>query len=272
MKPLLFIFFLLYTPLAAAPLIVGTSVSPQATLVQKVGGERVQVITLIPPGANPHTYNLRPRQLAQISKAQLYIAIGNDFSFEQTWLNRIISLNPNLKIVNCSQTVITHTDHEHLDPHFWLSPRGCKIAIDNITQGLTDADPKGKHTYQANQKTYKTKLDSLNTWVIQTLANLQTRTILVYHPAWTHFAHDFNLTQLAIEHEGKDPTPKHMAYLITQAKKHGIRTIFSEPQFNNASAKTIANEINGKIIYLDPLAPDPITNIQTLTRTIADQH
>jgi len=259
-------------PLAAAPIVVAVSVPPQATLVKKVGGDKVQIITLIPPGASPHSYNLRPRQLTDISQAKLYVAVGSGFSFEQTWMDRITDINPKLKVIACTQHITTHTDHDHTDPHFWLSPRGCKVAIDNITKALTKTDPNSAHIYQANQKAYNAQLDSLNTWITHTLTNLKSRTFLVYHPAWTHFARDYNLTQLAIEHEGKDPTPRHMAHIISQAQKHNIRTIFTEPQFNSASAKTIAKEINGKVIHLDPLASDPIANLKIVTQAIATQH
>ncbi len=269
MKTLLLTLSILYTPIAAAPIIVAVSVPPQATLAKRIGGDHIQVITMVPSGANPHTYDLRPSQLADLSRTQLYIAVGAHFTFEHAWMDRIQNINPDLTIINSSESLPVYTDHDHPDPHFWLSPQGCKTAITNITRALINTDPTHADHYTHNRNQYSSELDTLDIWITQTLANLKTRTFLVYHPAWTHFARTYNLEQIAIEHEGKDPTPKHMAKLIQRANKQNIQTIFVEPQFNTASAKAIASEINDQIIQIDQQAPDPTESLRTFTQAIA---
>ena len=185
-------------------------------------------------------------------------------------MDRIRNINPKLTVINSSKD--QSTDHDHPNPHFWLSPHGCKTAIINITRALINIDPAHTDHYTHNRDQYSSEIDSLNIWITQTLTNLKTRAFLVYHPAWTHFAHSYNLEQIAIEHEGKDPSPKHMAKLIQHARKRNIHTLFVEPQFNTASAETIARELNAQIIQLDPLAPDPIVTLRTITQAIATQH
>lgn len=228
---------------------VVVSILPQVEFLERIGGEKVEICLMIPTGESPTTYEPTPNQLAYISKAEIYARVGPDFVFELAWMDRILSLNPSLRVLDCSEGI----DRIPGDPHTWLSPKLTKRIIENLCQGLVKLDPENMDYYVGNRDNYLLELSQLDKNFTQVLAKRKNRKFLVYHPAWTYFARDYNLEQIAIEKEGKDPSLKWIIRLIHQAKQHKIKTIFASPQFNTRNAEVISKEIGGKVVFIDPL-------------------
>jgi zinc transport system substrate-binding protein len=262
-----------HTPNAETTEKVGVVVTilPQAELVESVGGEKVTVTVMVPPGQDPHTYAPTFSQLAAVRQAKLYTEVGSGVDFELAYMDSIVEANRNMLVVDCSEGVelIETEDHEHeednhlggTDPHIWLSPRNAKIMVENICDGLIQVDPQNREYYIQNKNEYLTKLDELDADIDSSLAGITNRYFIVFHPAWGYFARDHNLTQIAIEIEGKTPSPKDVANLIQEAKERNIKMVFASPQFDVKSAKTIAEAIGGRVAFLDPLARDYINNM-----------
>ena len=215
---------------------VAVSILPQAEAVRRVGGEKVGVVVMIPPGANPATYELAPSQLRKLSKADMYVRVGENFIFEKAWMNKIVGINPGMPVVDCSEGV----ELLGADPHIWLSPKNAWRMARNVFRGLAQIDPDSRVYYEQNLKGYQQELDELGAEIAQVLAGLQNRKFMVYHPAWAYFARDYSLEQIAIEKEGKHPTPRGIARLIKLARQDGITTIFASPQFRTDNAELIA--------------------------------
>ncbi|MDD5095056.1 MAG: zinc ABC transporter substrate-binding protein [Dehalococcoidia bacterium] len=246
------------------------SVLPQAEFAETVGGDKVNVTVMVPPGADPHTYELTPSQMRKVSKARLYAKVGSGVEFELAWLNKLIAQNRNMGVIDCSEGIVLAEgigEDEHddgIDPHIWMSPVNAKIMVQNICAGLVEIDPANQTYYEANRDAYLQKLTQLDQEIREGLSGVTNRIFMVYHPAFGYFASEYNLTMLPIQKEGKEPTASGLASLIDQAKEYNIRVIFAETQFNPQSAKVIAKEIGGKVIMVDPLARDYIVNMQTL--------
>lgn len=156
-----------------------------------------------------------------------------------------------------------HHHHGGLDPHIWLDPVRFGQIAKNTCQGLVKIDPANAATYKANLAKLLADLDATNTDIAAMLSSLpeDRRTFLVFHPAWGYFADRYHLHQMAIEAEGKEPGPKETARILDFCKERHIRVIFVQPQFSTRSAQTIANELGGQVVPLNPLAVDWKNNI-----------
>ena len=240
---------------------VVASIPPLAEFVEKVGGERVSVLVMVPSGANPHTYEPTSTQLKEVSKAKVYVKVGSGVEFELVWLDKVLEFNKDILVVDCSQDV----ELVGGDPHIWLSPRNAKIMVANIYEGLAQVDPQGKAYYAKNKEEYIRKLTKLDREIAESLSEIRNRKFMVYHPAWGYFARDYNLTQIPIEKEGKEPTARDLAELVKQAKADNIKIIFASPEFNPKTAEVIADEIDCKIVFISPLAKDYIANLRKVT-------
>jgi len=256
---------------------VVVSILPLADFVENVGGERVNVSVMVPPGASPHAYEPAPNQMVTLAEAKMYVKVGSGVEFELVWMDKLVAINKEMLLVDSSRGVQllemvegTHEGEEYergddrgaVNPHIWLSPRNAKIMVQNIYEGLVQVDPANRAYYERNRDIYLQKLTELDRDIRDGLSRVTNRRFMVYHPAFGYFAKDYNLTLLPIEVEGKEPTAAGMAYLIEQAKEHNIKVVFASPQFNPQSVKVIAKAIGGRVVFINPLARDYITNMR----------
>ena len=273
---------------------VVVSILPQAEFVESVGGDKVEVTVIIPPGASPHTYELNPGQLEEISKAKIYITVGSGIGFELVWTSKIIEMKREMLIVDCSKGVelieeshkndedfenehgydkeaeeVYKSKHNNIDPHIWLSLKNAKIMVENIYKGLIQIDSGNQNYYEKNKDNYLEELDRLDDEISQLLSKKKNRKIMVFHPAWAYFAKDYGILQISIEEEGKEPTPKGIENLINQAMEYDIKIIFASPEFSAQSAETIAREIGGSVALVSPLEKNYLENISKVARAFA---
>ena len=166
----------------------------------------------------------------------------------------------------------TDNDHTeapaHPDPHIWLSTTNDLIIAENITTALCQVNPEHAETYRRNLATFSQKINKVKIKLEQLLLPFKGRTLYVYHPAFGYFASEFGLQQQAVEHEGKQPTPKELAGLIKNAKHDKVKFIFVQPRFSERSADIIANQVGAKVIRLDPLSHDLLGNYLKIAESI----
>ena len=241
------------------------TILPQAEFVEKVGGEKVQISVMVPPGASPHTYEPTPKQLIEASEADIYFQVGSGVDFETAFMDKIVKLNSKMLVVNCSKGI----EILDRDPHVWLSPRNAKRMVRNIYDAFVQVDPKNKEYYRRNMELYLKELDKLDREIREILKNATNRCFMIYHPAWGYFAREYNLTQIPVEKEGKEPTVRGLMALIDQARRLKMKVIFVSPQFDRKKAEIIAESIQGRIVFLDPLAKDYVDNLRSVTLKIA---
>lgn len=245
---------------------VVVSILPQEDFVRNIGGDRVMVTVMIPPGESPASYEPSPQQLKNLADAQLYIRVGL-IPFEQANMASLVSLNPGMKVVDCSEGI----QIEGNDPHTWLSPRLAKIHSECICQALAQADPLNRDSYFQNLQEYQEELELLDARLNKTLSKVENRKLLVFHPAWGYFASDYGFEQISIEVEGKEPTAKEITNIIDTAKRENIRVIFVQKQFNPKSAQAIADQINASIVFIDPLPSEYIRNMESIADAISQE-
>lgn len=302
MKKLAMLLSILAVGLFAKP-VVTVSIIPQKYFVEQIAGDTLDINIMVPKGAEPATYEPKPKQMADLAKSDIYFSIG--VPFEKVWVKKFASMYPKLPIVKTDDDIEKrgmaahhhhegeakhdeheehaehHEEHEHhnheahehpkgmLDPHIWLDPRLVKIQANTIAEALMKKYPKNKSLYAKNLRNFQKRLNALNNEIADMLKTKKGKKFLVYHPAWGYFANRYNLVQEAIEIEGKEPKPKALQEIINEAKEDGVGVIFVQPQFSQKSAKTIASAIKGEVVSIDSLDGDWENGLKNSAKILA---
>jgi zinc transport system substrate-binding protein len=276
-------------PAWAANVKTFVSIAPQQYFVQKIGGDLVDVSVLVAPGADPHTYEPKPRQVAELAKSAVYFAVGIDF--EKAWMQKIAAANPHMRIVQTDEGIakIAMAGHHHQahekgpkethakdkqhhphevapDPHVWLSPPLVKVQAGHIRDALVAVDPANRTRYEENYTAFLREIDALDAELKSLFAGRQGARFMVFHPSWGYFAEAYGLEQVPVEIEGKDPKAAQLKELIRHAKEHGIKVVFVQPQFSAKSAEMVSREIGGQVVAVDPLAASWADNLREVGR------
>ncbi|KYC52427.1 MAG: high-affinity zinc transporter periplasmic component [Candidatus Methanofastidiosum methylothiophilum] len=266
-------------------IIVYATIQSQKEMIEAVGGDKVTVNIIVPPGDSPHTRDLTPSQLTDLAKARIYVMVGSGVEFEVKSIDKIRDLNKNMIVIDSSKGIelISIGFHAHegeelhseeedgKDPHIWNSIKNGKTMVQNIYDGLILVDPDNKEYYLKNRDEYIMKLDEADQYIANELTDIPNRSFMIFHPSWGYFARDYNLTQIAIEVGGKEPTLQSLSHTIEEAKEENIKTVFVSPGFSSKAAEIITKEIGGKTEVLDPLAENYIENLKITANKIKNQ-
>ncbi len=253
-------------PRETRPLVM-VSVLPQKYVVDRIAAEWVRVEVMIPPGANPQSYEPSLSTMAHFGEAALYVKVGHPhFPFEEAWLDRILAEAPGLPVVDCSKGI----ESREGDPHIWLAPRHVEQMAIEIEAALEKILPDQREKLAANLASLRSEIAALDGDIRKQLADKKGGRFLVLHPAWGYFAEAYGLEQVAIEHEHKEPGAHELAELIEHAKEEGVKVVFVQPQFDPSAAETLAREIGARIEPLDPLAYDWPANLRRAAKALAE--
>jgi zinc transport system substrate-binding protein len=283
MKKYFSLLFILLSSFSYANINAIVSILPQKTFLEEIGGNLVNVSVMVQAGDSPHSYEPKPSQMVDITKADVYFAIGVEF--ENVWLKKFQNQNNSLLMVDLAKDIskidIKQHGHSHghkedkhdeeaKDPHIWTSPSNIKTIAKNILNTLVSIDKKNEQTYQQNYSHFIAKIDHTDATIKDVLRNTPKHTkFMVFHPSWGYFAKEYNLEQFPIEVEGKEPKPRELAYIIKEAREENIKAIFTQPEFSDKSAKIIANELKVKVIKVSPLNPDWAKNLIDIAKAIS---
>lgn len=247
----------------AAPLVV-VSIPPQATLVERLADGAVDVRTLLPPGASPATYAPGPRQVAELTMARAWVRIG--VPFERALVDRIREIAPAVEVVAPPVGPVVPSDGHghgsHDDPHVWLDPELLAVHAGSIADVLIRLLPDQADAISARLADLRSELERLDRRIAARLAPYAGRAVFVFHPAFGYFTRRYGLVQVAVEVEGGEPSPRHLAEMVERAEASGVRTVFVQPQVAGRGAAALAEAIGGRVETLDPLAPDPVANLE----------
>lgn len=236
---------------------VAVGIPPLADFVREVGGDRVEVELMVPPGASVEIYEPTPRQIQFVSQAGVLVLNGLGLEF---WADNVIkgSGNANLLVVNTSDGVTGLIGGEEgggSNPHIWLDPTKARMQVEHIRDALVRVDPAGAEAYQTNTAKYLEKLDALDRELANRIKTWRYKEFIAFHPAWQYFAAHYGLEQVASieEFPGKEPSPQYLVEVARKARSLGAGAIFAEPGLSPKAAQVIAAEAGKEVLLLDDL-------------------
>lgn len=256
--------------------IITVTIEPLRYFTEAIAGEHFKVVSMVPKGSSPESYDPTPQQLVALGNSQAYLRIGY-IGFEQAWMKKLEANHPNMKVYDTSQGIDLirseghwHGDHFHeggVEPHIWNSTQNASMMADNIYKALCELD-------STHQEEYKHRLDSLKKTIARTDENVKailknaSTSFLIYHPALSYFARDYGLKQISIEEGGKEPSPAHLKELIELCKREKIHVIFVQQEFDQRNAQLIADELGIKVVSINPLSYDWTDEMENAARSL----
>ena len=274
---------------------VAVSIPPHAWLVEQIGGEHVRVQTIVKPGESPETFQPDDHQITQILRCEYYFLCGFPFEYGRS-LSAIRSVE-RLKRIDLRDelplmtSLHDHTDHDHADHdhadhesetrgegndpyagtdfHIWLSVPLVKLQAQRIAAELSEARPSFRADFERRLQALISELDALDTEIRAILEPYRDRSFLVVHPAWGYFAADYGLHQLAMHHDGKQPSDSEMTELQRQVSLSRIRTVFVQEESGLRTATTLAESLGCHAVVLPVLAPQISDTLRTTAQKLA---
>lgn len=256
------------------------SIPPYLYFVEKIAGDLVEVSTLAPEGSNPHIFEPTPKQIQEIYQAKVWIRLGE--SFEYKVAKTLESQHKDLLVVDLSKTVPLLTSHDHCncghshdhhaeaqDLHIWMSPILAKKQADVIAKALEEAFPEHKDLFATRLASFQEELDQLHILIKEKLLPFASQAVLVSHPAFAYFCKDYDLEQISIEVEGKDPRPQDISSVIENAEKAHVRLVLIQEQYNNKGALALADRLKVPTFSTDPYSSKYEQMLLDITSQIA---
>ncbi|MFA5108498.1 MAG: metal ABC transporter substrate-binding protein [Candidatus Micrarchaeia archaeon] len=265
---------------------VVASFYPMYDFAKNVGGERVEVSILIPPGVEPHNFEATPSAIKKLSDANVFVMNGAGM---ELWAPNLLNgvANQNLIVVDASNGIElitaeealgrgeehidegekerieaekgTNVEHEEehshgkYDPHIWLNPVLAKKQVENIKDAFVQADPQGREYYENNAVEYEKKLDALDKKLRDEILGCNKKEILITHATLGYFCQEYGCVQIPIEgiSEEGEPSPSDLAKIVDEARKKNVSAVYFESLISPKSAQTLASEINGQVLVFN---------------------
>lgn len=242
---------------------VAATIFPLYDLVRNIGGEKIEAILILPPGASPHTYEISAAKVKEMQTVKTLFTIGAGVDF---WAEKLAQ-GDDIKVISLDKSVILVPfkiqGHEHegknekegLDPHYWLSPDNAVIMAQKITKELSSLNPENEKYYQDNLQKFISALEVKNIEWKNKLGQLNKKELVVFHDAWGYFADYFGLEIVATfePFPGKTPTPKYLIKLQKEVEENNIKSLFVEPQLSKEAISTLAQDLGVGVAILDPI-------------------
>ena len=250
------------------------TITPMQMIIDEITDGDFNVEVIVPKGASPETFEPTPKQITALNDAEFIFSTGL-IDFEKNLVKRI---NGNAEVVNLSTGIeliagsCSHGHHHHahgVDPHIWTSPRTLRTMVNNAHDAIMAHYPDSLK-YTETTERLLARIDSLDCKCQRMIEDANVEAMIIYHPAYTYYAHDYNIEQIAIEHDGKEPSLRQLTGLINTAKQHNVNIILRQPQYNIDKVRPIAEAINAEIITTDPLAEDIMAEIKRVTAIICE--
>ncbi len=260
------------SPTEKKPLIL-TSIDPYAFLVERIAGDTVSVVTLVPSGANPHIFEPSPRDASMVTQACAWVCAGE--SFETKILSLLGSAAPRLRVLDMSSGVDlirSHSCcmHEAADRHIWMSPTITKDLAGRVTQMLCELFPQNKSLYERNLSVLVEELVVLHLQIQEILSSSRNALLVLSHPSLGYFCKEYHLEQLSVEVEGKDPLPRDIAHLLEHVRGRFVKKVFVQQGYNNKGAERVAERLGLSTCEIDPYSKNYIENLRFIASSIAE--
>lgn len=233
---------------------ITVTIEPLRYFTEQIAGNKFDVVTMVPNGSSPETYEPTAKQMVKLSESDIYIKVGY-IGFERTWMKKLESNAPHTIIINSSEGITLQKNGNGVpDPHVWMSASNARIIARNIYKALAEIDSKDSLYFKSNLTKLLEKIEITDIKVREDISRNKTLTFLIYHPALTYFARDYGLTQIPIEEEGREPSAAQLQQTISVAKKKRVKIIFVQKEFTNRNTAIVEEGANAQKVEINPLS------------------
>jgi len=255
--------------------LITVSIAPFGFFVETIGGGDFRVNVMVPEGADPHMYEPSPAQISSLRKSVAYISDGY-LDFELAWLEKFYSVNNSMKKLKLADSIdlirYEANEGEHgssaADPHFWVSPVCAMKIAAAVKSLLCDLKPATCLKYEQNFKSVFDSISKIHQRAQKLFTPFADSPFIVFHHTLDYFARDYNLRQISVEKEGKEPSPGWLKEVIDEAKKNRIRVILVQREFDEKNAKVVASESGAVLKQIKPLSPDWYSSVNEIIDAI----
>ena len=247
------------------------SIAPLKPIVEGIVGDDFTVSVIVPQGAAPETFEPTPKQLSEIENAKFIFSVGL-LDFEKNLVQRISKSGQIVELykgVELMQGTCSHGHKHGVDPHIWCSPKSLGTMADNAYKAISADMPDSLH-YAENYNKLCVKVLELEEEVAEIFHSSKQSAFIIYHPALTYLARDYDLKQIAIEEHGKEPSVRRIGEIIEYARKDGIKRVLYQSELPASSVEAICKDSGTQAVEINPLAEDIFANIRTITTLIAE--
>ncbi len=248
--------------------VITVTIEPLRFFTEQIAKEKFRVQTMVTAGNSPETYEPTARQMIDVSESAIYIKVGN-LGFETSWLQRISENAKSMKIVDTSKGIKKlASDKGYDDPHTWMSTKNARIIARNIYEALCEASAEDSAYFNANYKALQKQIDDVDNAIKSEMKGKSGKSFIVYHPILTYFASEYGLRQIALEHEGHEPSANQMKATLYKAKSMDAKTFFTQKEFANNGVETVAKSIGITTSAINPLGHDWPSNMKEISRNL----
>lgn len=257
---------------------IAVSIEPLRQIVEQIGGDDYTVETILDKGANPETFEPSLSRRATADKSEVFFMLGA-FPFEGRLSD---SASGKTRVADVSENIEriygTHSHHGHdesceheADPHTWTSAKNALIIVRNVAKVLSEINPLHKKLYEDRRDSMISLIDSLDRQIESKLTVSPTRSFAIWHPSLSYLARDYGLKQIAVGQENKEISPRRVKAIIDQVKKENIKVFFFQKEFDSRQAITINESMGTRLVQVDPLAYDWISQLETIADELSKQ-
>lgn len=270
--------------------VLTVTIEPLRFFTEAIAGDKFTVVSMVPKGTSPETYDPTPAQLVDLAESKAYFRIGY-IGFEQVWMDKLADNAPHMQFYDMSEGVElisdeshahethahqeghTHGEHTHaegIEPHIWNSAVNAQIIAGNILNALCSIDKSNGEFYTERYHALIRRIERTDSLICAMLSNAEAdRAFMIYHPALSYFARDYDLHQITIEADGKEPSPAHLRKLINVCKAEKVRVVFIQPEFDRRNAEIIARQTGTRVVSIHPLSYDWEKEMVNVARSLS---
>lgn len=263
--------------------VIAVSINPQRYLIEQIAGDDFVIETVLPHGENPETFDPSMSVRKAVEDADIYFTTGY-LAFEG---NLLFNNKNTTKFIDTSVGIEpVYGTHDHVtgnklfltgegqkrasaDPHIWTSVKNAKVMVTNMTRALVELNPDHAEEYQRRSERYLAHLDSLDNAIAAELDTIPGRSFIVWHPSLSYFARDYNLDQISVGHETKEPSAGGLRQVVDSARKDSVKVFFYQESLDSRTAEALGASIGATMHIIDPLAYDWES---TLTNVVSALH
>lgn len=248
--------------------VITVTIEPLRYFAERIAGDKFEVRTMVPGGGNPETYEPSPKQMVGLSNSELYIKVGS-IGFERTWMRKLEANAPHAIVVDSSEGIVPAQSSDGVvDPHTWMSATSSVIIARNIYKALVGIDGKDSLYFKRNLEKLIVDIGDVDTKVRAMLTKEKSQAFLIYHPILTYFARDYNLRQIPMEEEGREPSAGQLESVIKRAKAERAKTFFVQKEFANRNADVVIKSVGAHKEEINPLGYDWCKEMISIARKL----